>query len=226
MTEDDKSREELLLELEELRVRLDEAEDTLRAIRDGEVDAILGHSPEGDQIYTLQGAEQPYRLFFDAMSEGAVTMTVDGTILYCNGRFAEMTRMPLEKVTGMSLLDFITDDARQAVADLLLEKTPNNRSIESFLNTREGKSLPVKISMSSLRTNDLESVCAIVTDMSQLVFMRRLEETNKEINRNVRELEYFNELMVGRELRMIELKKEVDELCVKAGLPPRYYGIQ
>jgi hypothetical protein len=36
------------------------------------------------------------------------------------------------------------------------------------------------------------------------------------------ELERANRVMIGRELRMIELKKEVNELCKRAGEPPRY----
>ncbi|MBT0664046.1 PocR ligand-binding domain-containing protein [Geobacter pelophilus] len=47
---------------------------------------------------------------------------------------------------------------------------------------------------------------------------RRSEElraTNEELSR-------FNEASVGRELRMIELKKEINELCRQAGLPPRH----
>lgn len=43
-----------------------------------------------------------------------------------------------------------------------------------------------------------------------------------EILRHVEELERFNSASVGRELRMIELKKEVNEFCEKAGNPPRY----
>ena len=36
------------------------------------------------------------------------------------------------------------------------------------------------------------------------------------------ELEQFNRAMVGRELRMIELKQEINELCRRLGAPPRY----
>jgi len=36
------------------------------------------------------------------------------------------------------------------------------------------------------------------------------------------ELELFNRAMVGRELRMIELKDEIDSLCRRLGEPPRY----
>ena len=51
--------QDLLLELEELRQRLDEAEETLRAIRSGQVDAVVVSGPETEQIYVLKGAEQP-----------------------------------------------------------------------------------------------------------------------------------------------------------------------
>ena len=76
--------------LERLRRRLREAEDTINAIRDGHVEALVVHAPEGEQIYTLRSADQPYRLIVEQMREGALTLAADGTILYCNQRFAEL----------------------------------------------------------------------------------------------------------------------------------------
>jgi GAF domain-containing protein len=43
-----------------------------------------------------------------------------------------------------------------------------------------------------------------------------------ELRRSVEELERFNRAMVDRELRLIELKKQVNELCARVGEPPRY----
>ena len=37
-----------------------------------------------------------------------------------------------------------------------------------------------------------------------------------------RELEKFNRIMVGRENKMLELKQEINDLCTKMKLPPRY----
>ncbi len=54
-----KSAKDLLAENEDLRLRLEEALDTLRAIRSGEVDALVVSTPQGDQVYTLKGAERP-----------------------------------------------------------------------------------------------------------------------------------------------------------------------
>src|ERR1043166_7540346 len=87
-------------EAEDLRRRLQVAEETLRAIRHGEVDALVVSGAGGDQIFTLKGAETPYRLLIEAMNEGALTVLADGTILYCNKRFAEMVRTPATKIIG------------------------------------------------------------------------------------------------------------------------------
>jgi len=50
----------------------------------------------GEQIFTLQGAELPYRVLIEDMNEGALTLTMDGVILYANRRFAEMLRCRLK----------------------------------------------------------------------------------------------------------------------------------
>ena len=65
---------------------------------------------KGEQVYSVSSAETPYRTFIEEMSEGAVTLTKEGTILYCNQRFAEIVQSPYEKVIGSSLKSFITPD--------------------------------------------------------------------------------------------------------------------
>ena len=67
--------------IEELEARLRETEELLNAIRSGEVDALVVSGPQGDRVYTLTGAEHTYRLMVEAMNEGAVTLTADGTII-------------------------------------------------------------------------------------------------------------------------------------------------
>jgi PAS domain-containing protein len=71
---------------------LDEAEDTLRAIRSGEVDALVVSGVGGDQIFTLKGAELPYRVLIEDMNEGALTLAMDGVILYANRALPECSR--------------------------------------------------------------------------------------------------------------------------------------
>jgi PAS domain S-box-containing protein len=94
-------------ENEELRSRLAEAEDALNAIRNGEVDAIVVSGESGQKIFSLTSAETPYRIFIENMEEGAITLTTEGVILYCNPRFITMTGLPEKKIVGNKIFSFI-----------------------------------------------------------------------------------------------------------------------
>ena len=86
--------------VESLKARVEELEETLRAIRMGEVDAVLVSSAGGDQVFTLQGAEHPYRLLVESIEEGAATLSNDGTVLYSNRSFAAFFEAPLAGLFG------------------------------------------------------------------------------------------------------------------------------
>ena len=101
-------------ELEELRFQLHEANETIEAIRTGQVDALVVQGQDGHQVYTLKSADQTYRVFIEKMTEGAVTLNQQGLILYCNSQFAFMAGLPLSQVIGISFEKFIIAD------DLLL----------------------------------------------------------------------------------------------------------
>src|SRR5512140_1487215 len=83
----------LRAEVESLRFQLEEAKETLAAIQGGAVDALVINTPEGQRVFTLEGAEHAYRALIEEMPEGAVMLKTDGTIHYCNRRFAEMLKL-------------------------------------------------------------------------------------------------------------------------------------
>lgn len=100
MASHDKCKEELKREVKHLRERLEIAEETLRAITEGEVDALVISGQNGEQIFTLESADYPYRRFVEEMKEGAVTVNSEGMILYCNQRLMSWLNYPLEKIIG------------------------------------------------------------------------------------------------------------------------------
>lgn len=113
MNEEQKKMKQLLHENEELRLRLKDAEDTLEAIHNGEVDALLVHGPGGEKVYVLNGADYPYRLLIDTMNEGAATVTSEGIAVYCNQSLLSMLKIPLKKLRGSQLRSFIAEEDRQ-----------------------------------------------------------------------------------------------------------------
>ncbi len=213
MTGKGKPRMDLLPEIQELRSRLEEAEDALRAIRSGEVDALVCSSPAGDRIYTLKGADHPYRVFFESMNEGAVTMTFEGLILFCNPRFAELVSAPREEVLGMSFLDFVAEDLRHSVSALIAEVGPESRALETFLKAKgnENPAVPVSISASLLRTDDMEAACVIVTDLRVLRVMERLREANEELAAANEELRVSRDRLEASEAGLRESRAAVLE---------------
>ncbi len=124
-----RTKEQLIIENDELRARMAEIEDALTAIRNGEVDAIMVSGSQGEQVYSVSSAETPYRTFIEEMSEGAVTLTKEGTILYCNPRFAAIVQSPYEKVIGSSLQRFISPDDNSKLDNFLSQLTHDKHDV-------------------------------------------------------------------------------------------------
>ncbi|MFC7553763.1 PAS domain-containing protein [Pseudoroseomonas wenyumeiae] len=84
----------------ELEARLQESEETLDAIRRGDIDALVVSGAQQHRVYTLESADRPYRVLIEQMQEAAVTLAPDGTVLYCNRRLAEMLGTAQERIVG------------------------------------------------------------------------------------------------------------------------------
>src|SRR6202030_4782533 len=91
-----------------LHARVQELEDTLTAIREGSVDALVISAPTGDQVFTLQGAEHPYRVLVETINEGAATLDEGGAVLYANTSFAAIFGVQLENIVGTALQNYLS----------------------------------------------------------------------------------------------------------------------
>jgi PAS domain S-box-containing protein len=150
-----------------LEDRLAEAEETIRALRSGEVDALVIYGPAGPSIYTLQGADRAYRIIVENMTEGAVTTTLEGTVLYGNPSLGEVLGVPGGAVMGKSLSQFVHIDERQRFADFLEQaRTASVRG--RFLLAVTGRSRAY-FSTAILRQEGEEPrLCMVVTDLTEL----------------------------------------------------------
>lgn len=150
----------------ELRARLAEAEETLRAIRGGAVDAFVVRTRQGDQVFTLQGADHPYRVLVEQMEEGAATVSTDGTILYANRCLAAMLGTALERLVGASIYACIRATDQPAVRALLEHGRTGAQRAEATLCAADGTSVQVTLAANRVRTEDIEIVCLILTDLT------------------------------------------------------------
>jgi PAS domain S-box-containing protein len=159
--------------LDDLQSRLKTAEDTLDAIRRGQVDAIVVDGPDGDRLFTLAGSDAAYRVFVESMSEGAVTLGPDATVLYANSAFAGIVDRPLEEIIGNSFSHFVTpSDLEKFEAIFRKPLSDGIHKGEVLLRTQAGRLVPAFIS-SSLFDKTSQTLCLVITDLTE---QKRQEE--------------------------------------------------
>ncbi|MEX1999447.1 MAG: PAS domain-containing protein [Gemmatimonadales bacterium] len=145
-----------------LETRLEEAEATLRAIRSGEVDAVVVSSPDGDRAVALEGGTQPYHVLLNAMSDGAALLAPGGTILFANRRLGEIVHAVADGLRGTSLLEFVAP-AEQARFDRLLRSAETGNAGEFALLAGGTVATPAWMAISAVSSSLL---MVIVTDLT------------------------------------------------------------
>ena len=155
-------------EIELLKEELREARETLHAIRSGAADALVIVRDGREMVYTLENADKPFRIFFEEMQEGAVTVDGSGLIVYANRRFAAIVGAPLESVIGSSFHDYICTADRVRANGFLRNESGRAEKIEVSL--RIGHQLvPVFLAASPFQIEDSRRerfLCIVVTDLS------------------------------------------------------------
>lgn len=155
-------------EIEALRARLEEAEQTLEAIRSGQVDALLVTGEQGDRIYTLSGADQIYRIIVETMFEAAFTADADGTILFCNRQFAGLLRLSMEEIRGHSITQFVEMTHRPILDNLLVQSRSSSVKCMLPLTVPDGTVRYVQLAASPIDTENRNSICVVVNDLTDL----------------------------------------------------------
>ena len=156
-------------ETAELKSRLEETEETLRAIQEYMVDAFVVNRENGIQVVTLNESEIPYRMMVESMNEGAVTLIPDGTIFYCNSRFGEMIQRDCESLIGTSFRDLIASEEQSAFEAIIRKPGPNGMRAEFDLQTPGGAHIPVQLSIYQLGTDKMSGLAIIATDISERI---------------------------------------------------------
>jgi len=195
-----RTKEQLIIENEGLQSRLKETEEALAAIRGGEVDAIVVPGREGEQVYSISSAETPYRTFIEEMEEGAVTLSGEGLVIYCNQRLAELVNEPIERVIGSYFNRFIVPDDRSEYEKLLIRK---KQKINNVLTVSLVNSLYLKLSFHLLPSYLQGDNCILVaTDVTEI----------KREEKKLRELSLLLEQKLGviQQLRMQLIDKKID----------------
>lgn len=153
-------------ENQELHLRLEEAEETIRAIQHGAVDAFVVQEEAGHRVYTLEAADRPYRLFVEQMQQGAATVHADGVIAYCNQRLADLLKTPHEKLVGARLNDFVVAEDLSEYENLLRQGESQSSRGETLLRQANGELVPAYLTFNALPKEFGALIGVLVTDLT------------------------------------------------------------
>ena len=149
------------------RAELEDSRETLRAIQQGHVDALVIDTPDGQKVFTLQGADRTYRHLIEQMREGAVMLTADGIIHSCNRAFADLLNLTLEQVIGTPVIEHVAQADRLVFQSLLSQGGTGHAAGEVGLVVSESGTVPVQIGLSPLAGITPAAVSMIVFDLSE-----------------------------------------------------------
>ena len=177
-----------LPELDRSRQLMEEAEETLRAIQYGTVDAFVVEEPEGHRVYTLEGSDLPYSTLVERMQQGAAMLDARGCVVYCNLSLAQLLGVPRENVIGHYLQDFLAPEDQPTCEKLLKENQSLPTEGEMHVRLADGRLIPANFSFTVL-SRDKSATGVLITDLTAkkqiMEFAARLQTMQDEERRRL-----------------------------------------
>jgi|SRR5579871_427217 len=158
--------------------QLAEARDTLRAIRHGEVDAVVVETPQGNSVYTLQTADHPYRILVEQMNEGALMLSREGFVLHANPHFVALVKSAPLELNAASIFSWVAPEDQDRLQEALSQAfggSPQRLELSLLEDRSASVPLPVVLSLGALRLTSVDAVCGVVTDLRERYQKEHLE---------------------------------------------------
>ena len=192
-----------------LRERLDEAEQTLAAIRAGQVDALVVSGPTGEQTLTIEGAAHPYFLLLDAMGDGAALLDRSGAMLFGNRTLGDMVGVSVEALHGSTFQRLLAKAERPAFR-ALLHSTDTAKRVGTFtLDSGNAETTLVAVTLSAVsfgsnlghvRSKQPCRATVVMAILSDLTFRNAAEATRVRLLERLIAAEDDERRRIAREL--------------------------
>lgn len=153
----------------ELRHKLAEAEETLRAIRENEVDALVMRGHVAEEIFTIVGDAESYRTFMEVMEPGAVALDGFGRVLYANSKLTHLLGRSLAELQGKLLTDVLGVSASKDIEQLLSDANGTTQSREVRFPRSQEDDLHFITTITPLRLGTISGHAMTFADVTERV---------------------------------------------------------
>ncbi len=176
-----------------------------------------------------QAAEIMGRLsaIVESADDAIISKDLGGIIMTWNKAAEKIFGYKAEEMIGKNISVLLPPGHDDELPEII-RRISQGEHIDHFETERMDKNgaiFPVSLSYSPIKdeTGKIIGVSKIAHNISERKEAQEQIRLNlEELQVKNEELERFNRAVVGRELRMVELKKEINELCSRTGAPPRY----
>jgi len=166
----------------------------------------------------LRESEERYRALFERSRDAIYITTREGKFIDANQSTLDLFGYTREEIRGLKAHQLYADPIDSRKFQKEVEQKGFVRDYEVKLHKKDGTEMDCLFNVSVRRADDgsILGYYGIIRDITE----RKLAE--EELLKKNEELERFNKLAVDRELKVIELKKEINALLGKLGKEPRY----
>ena len=172
------------------------------------------------------------RVTLTSISDAVIATDTAARVTFLNPVAANLTGWTQEQAAGQTtgrVFPIINEKTRQPADDVVAQVLRDKQAValanDTVLLSREGREIPVEDSAAPI-LDAAGNIVGVVLVFHDVTAKRQSQEAVRryveELRASNEELVRFNAAMVDRELRMVELKKEVNALCARLSEPRRY----
>ena len=188
----------------------------------GSIGVIKDISEQKRAEKTLKESEKKFRLLYEKAPVPYHTLSPDGVITDVNEKWCQTFGYSKEDVIGKPIFNFISENERtqaeKSFAQKITDKKPYAGGNEREYKTKNGEK-KLFVSHDFFLFDEKGNVISVYTTIEDVTENKTIEHSLKE---KIDELERYKTITINREMKMMELKNEINDLCVRLHEKPRY----
>lgn len=189
--------------------------------------AVLQRQEQAEQLRLLRLVERQreernaltshYETLLKRARDIILLINADGEIVEANDAAVAAYGWSTDELRGMRVRDLRADESQATIErDWRASASPEGVLFEAVHRRKDGSTFPVEVGARSLEIQGKLYRQSVIRDISA----RR--QTEAHLRQQLDELRRWQEATLGRETRILELKREINALLAQAGRPPRY----